>query len=174
VFDRNEGLILQLIAAPNTRQPFIIEQSIFTDKLTLTRGVNRVVPDPALPTTVTARLYGLPDLRRYRYIDIVSSQLTYNQDLKDAATTQIVRDILCRWYFAYDQFADVDQYGFPIFMGYEPFVVRRTFSPPKQIRWDNIQPIGQLSFEVYDDNQNQILIDSPQTNFLMTLQVSEN
>lgn len=114
-----------------------------------------------------------PDLRLYRYIDIVSQQLTYNQDLKDAATTEIVRDILARWYFAYDNQTNLDAYGFPILMGYEPFVLRRIFSPPKQIRWDNIQPVGNLTFQVYDDAQQQILTDDL-NNFLMTLQVSEN
>ena len=114
-----------------------------------------------------------PDLRLYRYIDIVSQQLTYNQDLKDAATTQIVRDILARWYFAYDNQTNLDAYGFPILMGYEPFVLRRIFSPPKQIRWDNIQPVGNLTFQVYNDQQQQILTDDD-NEFLMTLQISEN
>ena len=129
-----------------------------------------------IPTPTTVQDYHLPiapDLRIYRYIDIVSQQLTYNQDLKDAATTEIVRDILARWYFSYDNQTNTDNYYFPIYMGYEPFSLRRTFSPPKQIRWDNIQPVGNLTFQVYNDQQQQILTDD-NNEFLMTLQISEN
>ena len=112
------------------------------------------------------------DLRAYRYIDFVSANLTYTQDLKDSSTSQIVRDVLCRWYFAEDAIENRDQYGYPIFMGYEPFTRRRIFNPPKQIRWDSNLPIGNLAFQVYDDEQNLITTSST-TNWLMTLQVSE-
>ena len=113
------------------------------------------------------------DLRGIRYLDFVSPQLTYNQDLKDSSTNTFVRDVLARWYMAYDQPAPQDLYGLPIYMGMEPFVLRRTFSPPKQIRWDNIQPVGNLGFEVFADN-GQLAPFQPTTNWLMTLQVSEN
>ena len=112
------------------------------------------------------------DLRPFRYLDFVSPQLTYNQDLKDSSTNSQVRDVLCRWYMAYDNPPALDGYGFPILMGYTPFKLRRIFSPPKQIRWDNIQPIGQLTFEVYTD-QNVLAPFNSNTNWLMTLQVSE-
>lgn len=116
-----------------------------------------------------------PDIRNYRYIDFVSPQLTYNQALKDSSTNQNVRDVLLRWYFADDVPEQVDAYGYPILMGYRAFNRRRIFSPPKQIRWDNQQPIGQLSFQVYDE-QGQLL-DKPAgylgTTWMMTLQVSE-
>lgn len=119
------------------------------------------------------------DLRAIRYLDFVSSQLTYNQDLKDSATAPIVRDVLARWYMAYDNYTAVDEYGFPILMGYESFTLRRTFSPPKQIRWDNIQPVGNLAFQVYNDLNEAGLLPglaymTDTTNWLMTLQVSEN
>jgi hypothetical protein len=58
-------------------------------------------------------------------------------------------------------------------MGYEPFTLRRTFSPPKQIRWDMIQPVGNLSFELYRDG-GTICPMSSTTNWLATLQISEN
>lgn len=116
---------------------------------------------------------GAADLRGIRYIDFISTQLTYNQDLKDASTAPIVRDVLARWYFAYDNYTAVDAFGFPILMGYEPFTLRRTFSPPKQIRWDNIQPVGNISFEVYRDG-GALCPMTPNTNWLATLQVSEN
>ena len=125
-----------------------------------------------------------PDLRQFRYIDFVSSQLTYNQDLKDASTAPIVRDVLCRWYFSWDTQPNSDKYGYPIEMGYNAFCLRRLFNPPKQVRWNSVQPIGNLRFEVYGDNGllvTQFATPSTRlpgvikwnTNWLMTLQVSE-
>lgn len=122
-------------------------------------------------------LYHGIDLRRYRYLDFTSSQLTYNQDLKDNSTADINRDVLCRWYMAYDnsQVLDVDEYGFPLLMGYAPFVLRRLFNPPKQIKWDAIQPIGNLSFQVYGNDGNLVEVeDAGNSQWLMTLQLSEN
>jgi hypothetical protein len=94
---------------------------------------------------------GVPDLRLYRYLDFTSQQLTYAQDLKDTSTAQYNRDVLCRWYMAEDTQETYDRLGFPILMGYEPFVRRRIFNPPKQIKWDNNLPVGNLGFQVYDD-----------------------
>ena len=117
-----------------------------------------------------------PDLRPYRYIDFVSSQLTYPQDLRDASTNKQVRDVLCRWYFADDGPEALDQYGFPILMGYTRFCRRRLFNPPKYIKWDNTLPVGNLAFQVYGNDGN--IVSSPSnvedTNWLMTLQLSEN
>ena len=124
------------------------------------------------------------DLRPFRYLDFICSQLTYNQDLKDAATQTQNKDVLCRWYFSYDNPLGNDAYGFPIRMGYESFQLRRLFSPPKQIRWDSIQPLGNLTFEVYGATQGlnyvplalvyPTVADNQGTEWLMTLQVSEN
>jgi hypothetical protein len=105
------------------------------------------------------------------YIDIVSPQLTYNQELKDSTTDSVSRDVLYRWYFANDNVpqeretfltvaaaaapAPALQYlaptNLPVLQGYNPFVSRRALPVPKQIRWDPKQPIGQVSFEIYDD-----------------------
>lgn len=112
------------------------------------------------------------DLRPYTYLDFVSTQLTYNQNVKDASTAPIVRDVLARWYFAYDQPPTFDIYGFPILMGYTPFCLRRTFSPPKQIKWEANMPIGNLTFQVYS-NTGDFAVMNYQTQFQMTLQISE-
>jgi hypothetical protein len=65
--------------------------------------------------------------------------------------------------------------------GTYPFTIYRKFSMPKQIKWDNTQPLGNLIFEVYDD-KGQILSshlgavypDSTMPDWRMTLLVSEN
>lgn len=131
-------------------------------------------------TFTGARQISCPDLRPYRYIDFVSQQLTLNQDLKDATTNNIVRDVLCRWYFDDDVPETLDKYEFPILMGYKNFCRRRTFSPPKQIRWDPAQSIGNLAFEVYGWvpfiglTLSPIVPDGEDSNWLMTLQLTEN
>jgi hypothetical protein len=105
------------------------------------------------------------------YVDIVSPQLTYNQDLKDATTDLNSRDVLYRWYFADDNVPQprelmpivypavspapavtiLTQTLVPVIQGYAPFVIRRALPVPKQIRWEHTQPVGQVAFQVYDD-----------------------
>lgn len=127
-----------------------------------------------------------PDLRRFRYIDFLCEQLTYNQRVKDATTNVISRDVLCRWYFCEDTQEQYDGYGYPILMGYKNFHRRRLFNPPKQINWTNDIPVGNLTFQVYgfspfrfgtDTAPQLIQVTNPlitQTDFTMTLQLSEN
>ncbi len=117
--------------------------------------------------------FGPGDLRPYRYLDFVSANLTYNQDLKDSSTSVVTRDVLTRWYFAYDQPPSLDAFGFPILMGYTPFVLRRIFNPPKQIKWSANQPVGQLAFQIYPDAPRNTLAVMPNSLWEMTLQVSE-
>ena len=118
-----------------------------------------------------------PDLRPFRYLDFTSQQLTYNQDLKDNSTAPISRDVLCRWYMAWDNPPSYDGLGFPILQGYTEFVERRLFNPPKQIKWSPNQPLGNISFQVYGNGEYTPIQTSPDatnTNFLMTCQLSEN
>jgi hypothetical protein len=148
--------------AQNPADPLQIIDAIFGTFVST--GTN----DP-VPTRTT-----FIDLRPYRYIDIVSQSLTYAQNVKDASTADKVRDVLCRWYFDYDDQASYDAFGYPILMGYKPFCLRRIFNPPKQIKWDNNLPVsGVMDFALYDNN-GVLAGTTTTTNFLMTLQVSEN
>jgi hypothetical protein len=115
-----------------------------------------------------------PDLRPYRYIDFVSDTLTSVQDVKDASTAAYDRSVLVRWYFSYDEQNLLDQYGFPILMGYTRFCLRRLYNPPKQIKWDTNLPISNLGFQVYNDSGVLLTPASDiNTQWLMTLQLSE-
>jgi hypothetical protein len=125
-----------------------------------------------------------PVLLNNKYIDITSTQLTYCQDLKDASSAQNVRDVVFRWYFAWDEQTLYDTYNYPILQGYRAFLQRRSIAFPKQIKWDNIQPIGQIGFQVYDslgelldvpakDPQNLGLLSKGEMEFDMLLLVSE-
>jgi hypothetical protein len=137
-------------------------------------GTNNLATQLNLQGSGTPFIYPqVPDLRPYRYIDFISSQLTYNQNLKDSTTNLIDQNVLVRWYFSYDSPMPIDLYGFPIYMGYEPFSLRRLYNPPKQIAWENNMPIGQLAFQVVGDD-NKILPGGSGSQWLMTLQISEN
>lgn len=122
-----------------------------------------------------------PRLLPYRYLDFVSPQLTYNQELKDSDTSQRSKDVLYRWYFAWDQETSYDTLGFPVLQGYRSFIQRRLISYPKQIRWNNTAPIGVVQFQVFDDNDD--LVDTEafpaeeggaEMEFQMTFLLSEN
>jgi hypothetical protein len=135
-----------------------------------------------------------PFLLLSRYIDFVSPEITYNQSLKDASTAgstggavntprSVERTVLYRWYFAWDESPSYDEYGFPVLQGYTRFVTRRVLPFPKQIRWENSMPIGQLSFQVYNDKGKLLLPDIYVENqdpfnfkleWAMTLLVSED
>lgn len=108
----------------------------------------------ALAASGTSRV---PKMIFTEFIDIVSNQLTYAQDVKDGDTGTIVRDVVARIYLAPEGFSD------PTSVGTAPFVVYRQFSTPKQIKWDTNLPIGQLSFQVYDDRGNLLTSGFPGT-----------
>ena len=118
-----------------------------------------------------------PVLLPYTYFDITSPELTYNQSLKDATTGDFEQNVLYRWYLAWDTPVAVDSYGYPIYQGYERFIARRILPFPKQIRWENNMPVGQLSFKVFS-SLGTVLIPNPSLNgefeWKMTLLVSEN
>jgi hypothetical protein len=123
-----------------------------------------------------------PDLRLFRFLDFTCPQLTYAQDVKDATTNPVNVDSLARFYMAYDEAPQTDKYGFPILLGYKPTTIRRAFNPPKQIKWENGLPVGNLNFKVYGSyvfsSSGEVVVgwdaNKPTpTNWLMTIQVSE-
>lgn len=115
-------------------------------------------------------------LVEFDYLDFVSQQLTYNQELKDSSTDTIVRDILFRWNLTQQPSPYPDKYGFPIYPTYAPFYERRPIAFPKQIKWANNMPIGQLLFEVFATpvtGADAILLNADGYDWGMTLLVSE-
>lgn len=143
-------------------------------------------------TPAVSLISGVTRCRYTEYIDIVSSQLTYNQDLKDGSSDPIVRDMIARIYIEDETspIIPVYQTAAPVgpvmtqdvaIPGTYPFTIYRKFTMPKQIKWDDTQPLGNLVFEVYDD-KGQILSahlgavypDSTMPDWRMTMLVSEN
>ena len=124
-------------------------------------------------TASTSKLVESPVILATKYIDIVCDNLTYCQDLKDTSTNSNARDVLYRWYLAWDSECSYDAYGFPILQGYRQFIQRRYLSFPKQIKWDNNQPIGQLSFQLYYSDGSLYDTTNGELEFNMSLLVSE-
>jgi hypothetical protein len=137
------------------------------------------------------QLSGYTRCRWTEYVDIVCSQLTYNQDLKDSSTSYFSQDVLARVYLE-----DEDNKIIPVWdstnnevlmpvdtqvLGTYPSVIYRKFPHPKQIQWNNEQPIGNLRFQVFDDKgriltsyDTEDLPDYKLPNWRMSLLVSEN
>ena len=166
----------------NTAVPPITESSFgLFDLMGFAIGVSNV-PAQLQKTRVTRCRYT-------EYIDIVCTQLTYNQELKDSATQPISRDVLARIYLECenDQPVPVSVAGTATRVestipGTYPFTIYRQFQNPKQILWNKVQPVGSVRFEVYDDrgdllniaSQDSFFEDAEYPDWRMTLLVTEN
>jgi len=96
--------------------------------------------------------------QKYQYFDIVSTLLTGNQNLKDSTTSPIDRTILCRLYVDYENSYNVPASNADFApAGTTPITIYRKFPVPKFVQWDVKQPVGQLNFQVYD--QDGVLLD---------------
>jgi hypothetical protein len=136
------------------------------------------------PSSSNKFLYGAETFcQSIRYIDIVCSQLTYNQGLKDTMSQTIARDTLCRIYIALDSpdSGSAQQPSDAAFQPYGtyPMTIHRQFAVPKYVQWTPNQPVpGGLRFEVYDDAGNNLVFASPliqqYSDWSMSLLVSEN
>ena len=91
-----------------------------------------------------------------RYVDIVCTQLTGQQSLRDTTTQPIARDMLARIYLNGhngEQSAVSASSSTFCPAGCAPFTIYRDFSLPKQIEWSPEQPVpGVLRFDVFDDS----------------------
>jgi len=121
-----------------------------------------------------AQISGIPSMLPTQFIDIVCSQLTANQDVKDGTSQSTPRDVLARVYLANDS-TTLN----PELLGSEPFKIYKQYTFPKQIKFDPLLPIqGFLRFEIYDDAGDIItsgsnFVDADMPDWQMTLLVSE-
>lgn len=138
--------------------------------------------DPAPPYTVIYGGYTM--CQAIRYVDIVCSQITNNQSLKDNSSAVTNRDMLARVYVADPASqSNVDSRSSTFCpAGCMPFIIYKEYSSPKFIQWLPNQPVpGALKFEVYADD-GALLTDYDEngqtgynrTDWAMTLLVSEN
>ncbi len=135
-------------------------------------------------TVLAAENFGAQTYCQFtRYIDIVCTQLTANQALKDTMSQVVARDVLCRVYVGDAQ--GVQSTVLPSSStfcppGCMPTTIYRDFSQAKQIQWIPNQPVpGSLKFEVFDDagfalSDYDYLNSGNGANWSMTVLVSEN
>lgn len=135
---------------------------------------------------------GTTRCRYMEYIDVVCTQLTYNQDLKDSSSDPAPRDVLARIYLETEneQIAPVWN-GTKVIVpatvaipGTYPFTIYRQFKTPKQILWNKTQPVGNLRFELFDNHGqpldsglyafDPVTGNSLMPDWRMTLLISEN
>jgi hypothetical protein len=132
----------------------------------------------------TTQASGIPTMLSTEFVDIVCTELTSDQAVKDGSTGRVTRDVLCRLYLNPDGITN-PSYS----LGSAPFTIKRIFNFPKQIRWLAQKNIGNLNFIVYDDRGCQLTTGSLYANGLgfgnqfsdvamgdwqLTLLVSEN
>ena len=137
-------------------------------------------------TLLTDRYGGPTYCQSIRYIDIVCTQLTYNQALKDTMSQPVARDSLCRVYISDVNNQSTVSPSSSTFCppGCAPTTIYRNFATPKQIQWLPNQPIvGALRFQVYDDSGELLSLTDTytglgtslnKTNWSMTLLITEN
>ena len=135
-------------------------------------------------TTLEDRGYGAQTYCQFtRYVDIVCTQLTANQALKDTMSQIVARDVLARLYV--NDAPGVQSTVLPSSAtfcppGCMPTTIYRDYVTPKQIQWIPNQPVpGYLKFEVYDDagfalSDYDYVSYGNGANWSMSLLVSEN
>ncbi len=127
---------------------------------------------------------GVPVLRFTDFIDVVCENLTAVQSVKDTSSSRSPRDVLCRVYLDVDMPSDATyenavlnttfnnpappapptqtattraEQGYGARMNaVRPFVLYRQFETPKQIKWLPNTPVGQVQFDLYDDQGRSI------------------
>lgn len=179
-----DALVIALNAATGVAGVFSLSGTVpATGNVDLVCTVNFTILEGRLQTALNLQFgtsgnsfpVNCPNLLPYTYLDFVCSNLTYQQDLKDGSTSLNNKDVIYRWVFGWEGPSPVDNYGYAIFQGMQKFLARRYLSYPKQIKWDAQQPLGQLIFEVYDNNGLIIptSVSEGEMEFYMTLLVSE-
>lgn len=121
----------------------------------------------------------------FRYVDIVSPTLVYNQANRDTMSQVVARNALCRIYLGdggaggQSTVSPADATFSP--PGCAPMIIYRNFTVPKYIQWMGNQPIpGTLRFTIYDDTGAPLaealdgLLEGEYLDWSMTMLISEN
>lgn len=126
---------------------------------------------------------GLTFCQSTRYVDIVCTQLTNNQPLKDTMSQEVNRTVICRLYLGDGNIPGNVACSSSTFCppGCAPFTIYRDYASPKQIAWMPNAPVGGfLKFEVFDDNGDTLVgadsfsLGANRSDWSMTMLVTEN
>jgi hypothetical protein len=125
---------------------------------------------------------GLTFAQTINYVDIVCTQLTALQGIRDTSSQSIRRDALARLYIVNPSDVSNVSCADPAFCppGCAPFTIYKDYATPKQAQWIPNQPVGgSLKFEVYADDglplsEYDSLPFANYTNWSITILLSEN
>lgn len=122
-----------------------------------------ITPTTTTPISYTLLLGGYASLQYTPFVDIVSNLLTKNQDIRDSSTQKanINSSILARVYLTNEDFtarrvtATYDAGGLiddteDNAIGITAGTLRREFSLPKQIQWNNTENVDIIDIQVLD------------------------
>jgi len=137
---------------------------------------------PNAPVVYNRGYGGSTFAQTINYIDIVCSQLTALQGIRDTTSQTIRRDALARLYIVNPSDVSNVSCADPAFCppGCAPFTIYKDYATPKQVQWIPNQPLGgSLKFEIYADDGNPLseydsLPLSNFTNWSITILLSEN
>ena len=122
------------------------------------------------------------------YVDVVSSKLTYYQNVQDSSSkTTSFGSIICRIYVANEN-SQSPTIGFfyngtsPIRYpsssppGSAPFLIHRQFVCPKSFKWDENQAVDWMDIKLYDDAGQPLYISPTRSypNFQITFKCTED
>lgn len=86
------------------------------------------------------------------YIDVVSNWMTKNQYIVDRSTNQKTgNSLLARLYIAPERYYSVSN---TTTIGTRPFALYKEWSNPKEINWDEKEPIASINIQLQDDKGN--------------------
>lgn len=86
------------------------------------------------------------------YIDVVSNWMTKNQYIVDRSTNQKTgNSILARLYIAPERYYSTSN---TTIIGTRPFALYKEWSNPKEINWDEKEPIASINIQLQDDKGN--------------------
>jgi hypothetical protein len=138
------------------------------------------------PSVVKSSVYA--PLSYTSYIDVVSTKLTYYQNVQDSSSkTNAYGNIICRIYISDETSTSPSinyfwngttavRYQSTLPPGSAPFVIHRQFVCPKSFKWDENQAIDWLDIKLYDD-AGQPLYISPNAaypDFQITFKCTED
>lgn len=113
--------------------------------------------------TAAAPLTGsMTKLQYTAYVDITSSKLNYNSEIKDGSSARkSVGDQVCRVYCA-DEISPANMATLP---GTRPFQIHRQFTNPKYVKWNPQSMLDWVDIQVFDEWGNFVYIP-PATSLL--------
>jgi len=145
------------------------------------------IPVASLPSvgydTITG---GYASMLSTPYFDIVSSQLTKQQNINDNSTSTVTGSaLLARVYLMADGVVPRPIDNEELIIGCRPFTIHKEFQNPKQIYWDTKEFISVVDLQLIDYKGN-VLYEAPITvddgvvtlgnggnNYQLTLQITE-